>query len=134
MFNLPADPVLCSGEVRSIGGEQAPYFRTPEFSSVILENEKLMLKYAKAPEDPKAVFMTNASTGSMEAVVMNSFTDADKVLVIDGGSPGHRFVELRKIHEIPHEVITLNPGQKLTKERLYGVLYDSEMDGNIVAI
>ena len=79
---------------------------------------------------------------------MNCFTDSDKVLVIDGGSFGHRFVELCEIHEIPHKTIKLNHGQKLTKERLYeydgqaftgllvnidetstGVLYDSEMIG-----
>ncbi len=139
---------MCSNEVRAIGGEQVPYFRTPEFSEVMLENEKMILKFAKAPADSKTVFMTNSSTGSMEAVVMNCFTSADKVLVIDGGSFGHRFVELCELHDIPHEVLKLNHGQKLTKERLYeydvqaltgllvnidetstGVLYDSKMIG-----
>ena len=148
MLNFTVGPVMCSDEVRVIGGEQVPYFRTPEFSELMLENEKLMLKYAKAPEDSKVAFMTNSSTGSMEAVVMNCFTVEDKVLVIDGGSFGHRFVQLCEIHEIPHDVIELNHGQKLTRERLYeydgkdytgllvnidetstGVLYDSEMLG-----
>lgn len=148
MLNFTVGPVMCSDEVRAIGGEQVPYFRTPEFSAVMLESEKLILKFSKAPSGSKAVFMTNSSTGSMEAVVMNCFTGADKVLVIDGGSFGHRFVELCEIHEIPHEVIKLNHGQRLAKERLYeydgkaftgllvnidetstGVLYDSEMIG-----
>ncbi len=148
MLNFTVGPVMCSDEVRAVGGEQVPYFRTPEFSEVMFENEKFMLKYAKAPEGSKAVFMTNSSTGSMEAVVMNCFGSEDKVLVIDGGSFGHRFVELCEIHEVPHEVVKLNMGQKLTKERLYeydnqgftgllvnidetstGVLYDSEMIG-----
>ena len=31
---------------------------------------------------------------------------ADNVLVIDGGSFGHRFVELCEIHDVPHEVLT----------------------------
>lgn len=71
-----------------------------------------------------------------------------KVLVIDGGSFGHRFVELCEIHEVPHVVLHLNYGQRLTKKLLYqydcqgitgllvnidetstGVLYDSEMIG-----
>lgn len=139
---------MCSNEVCAVGGEQVPYFRTSEFSDLMFENEKLMLKFAKAPEGSKAVFMTNSSTGSMEAVVMNCFTALDKVLVIDGGSFGHRFVELCEIYEIPHKVLELQHGQKLTKERLYeydnngftgllvnidetstGVLYDSEMIG-----
>lgn len=148
MLNFTVGPVMCSDEVRAVGGEQIPYFRTPEFSKLMLENEKLMLKFAKAPEGAKAVFMTNSSTGSMEAVVMNCFSGSDKVLVIDGGSFGHRFVELCEIHDIPHTALHLNHGQKLTKERLYefdgqdftgllvnidetstGVLYDSEMIG-----
>ncbi len=148
MLNFTVGPVMCSEEVCAVGGEQVPYFRTPEFSAVMLENEKLMLKYAKAPKGSKAVFMTNSSTGSMEAVVMNCFDASDKVLVIEGGSFGHRFVELCEIHEIPHTVLHLNHGQKLTKGHLYeydgqgftgllvnidetstGVLYDSEMIG-----
>ena len=148
MLNFTVGPVMCSEEVCAVGGEQVPYFRTAEFSELMLENEKLMLKFAKAPEGSKAVFMTNSSTGSMEAVVMNCFSELDKVLVIDGGSFGHRFVELCEIHEIPHAVLKLNHGQKLSRERLYeydgqnftgllvnidetstGVLYDSEMIG-----
>ena len=148
MLNFTVGPVMCSEEVRAVGGEQVPYFRTPEFSSLMFENEQLMLKFAKAPEGAKAAFMTNSSTGSMEAVVMNCFTEEDKVLVIDGGSFGHRFVELCEIHEVPHTALKLRYGQKLTKERLYeydgqgftgllvnidetstGVLYDSEMLG-----
>ena len=148
MLNFTVGPVMCSDEVCAVGGEQVPYFRTPEFSDIMFENERLMLKFAKAPEGSKAAFMTNSSTGSMEAVVMNCFDKDDKVLVIDGGSFGHRFVELCEIHEIPHEIIKLNHGQKLSKERLYeydnmgftgllvnidetstGVLYDSEMIG-----
>ena len=148
MLNFTVGPVMCSDAVRAVGGEQVPYFRTSEFSNLMFENEKLMLKFAKAPEGSKVAFMTSSSTGSMEAVVMNCFDNYDKVLVIDGGSFGHRFVELCEIHEVPHAVLRLNHGQKLTKEQLYefdgqgftgllvnidetstGVLYDSEMIG-----
>ena len=148
MLNFTVGPVMSSEKVKAIGGEEVPYFRTPEFSKLMLENEKYMLKFAKAPEGSRAVFMTNSSTGSMEAVVMNCFNENDKVLVIDGGSFGHRFVQLCEIHEIPHVVLSLEHGQKLTKEKLYeydnqgftgllvnidetstGVLYDSEMIG-----
>ena len=148
MLNFTVGPVMCSEEVCAVGGEQVPYFRTPEFSKTMFENERIMLKFAKAPEGSKAVFMTNSSTGSMEAVVMNCFDASDFVLVIDGGSFGHRFVELCEIHDIPHEAIKLKHGQRLTREHLYhydgkgytgllvnidetstGVLYDSEMIG-----
>lgn len=119
MLNFTVGPVMSSDEVRAIGAEQVPYFRTAEFSAVMLENEKYMLEYAKAPEGSRVVFMTCSSTGSMEAVVMNCFSKEDKVLVINGGSFGHRFVELCEIHEVPHVVLELEHGKKLTKERLY---------------
>ncbi|WP_024860103.1 pyridoxal-phosphate-dependent aminotransferase family protein [Ruminococcus flavefaciens] len=148
MLNFTVGPVMASEEVCSVGAEQVPYFRTPEFSALMLENEKLMLEFSKAPAGSRVAFMTNSSTGSMEATVMNCFTASDKVLVINGGSFGQRFVELCEIHDVPHDVLKLNHGQKLTKERLYeydskgytgllvnidetstGVLYDSEMLG-----
>ena len=148
MINFTVGPVMCSDEVCQVGGEQVPYFRTPEFSKLMLENEQLMLQFSKAPNGSRVVFMTNSSTGSMEAVVMNCFTVLDKVLVINGGSFGQRFVELCEIHGIPHDVLKLQCGQSLTKDHLYeydgkgytgllvnidetstGVLYDSEMIG-----
>ena len=119
MLNFTVGPVMSSEEVLSLGAEQVPYFRTSEFSAVMLENEKYMLEYAKAPENSRAVFMTCSSTGSMEAVVMNCFSKNDKVLVINGGSFGHRFVELCEIHDIPHVALELEHGKKLTKEKLY---------------
>lgn len=119
MLNFTVGPVMSSKEVLSIGAQQVPYFRTAEFSDVMLENEKYMLEFSKAPKGSKAVFMTCSSTGSMEAVVMNCFSKEDKVLVINGGSFGQRFVELCEIHEIPHVVLKLEHGKKLTKERLY---------------
>ena len=50
MLNFTVGPVMCSEDVRVVGGEQVPYFRTPEFSNVMFENEQLMLNFAKAPE------------------------------------------------------------------------------------
>ncbi len=49
---------------------------------------------------------------------MNVFTKEDKVLVINGGSFGHRFVELCRIHEVPHTALELSFGQALTEEML----------------
>ena len=119
MLNFTVGPVMSSETVRAVGAEQVPYFRTEEFSAVMKENESLMLEYSKAPEGSRAIFMTCSSTGSMEAVVMNCFTAKDKLLVINGGSFGHRFTELCDIHEIPYTALELEHGKKLTRERLY---------------
>lgn len=146
MINFTVGPVQSSEKVRSIGAEQVPYFRTPEFSDLMKENEKLMKKFAKASDDSRVVFITGSGTASMEACVMNLFTPEDKVLVVNGGSFGNRFVQLCEIHDVPHEVIALEKGKTLTREELYkydgmgftgflvnmhetstGVLYDIDM-------
>ena len=104
--------------VRSIGAEQVPYFRTPEFSDMMLHSERLMLKFACAPEGSRAVFMTGSGTASMEATVMNVLTPRDKAIVVNGGSFGQRFVELCQIHGIPHTEIHLDFCQPLTEDHL----------------
>lgn len=119
MLNFTVGPVMSSKEVCSIGALQVPYFRTAEFSEIMLENEKYMLQYTKAPVGSKTVFMTCSSTGSMEAVIMNCFTPKDKVLIINGGSFGQRFVDICEIHEVPYVALELEHGRKLTKEKLY---------------
>lgn len=104
--------------VLSIGAEQVPYFRTSEFSELMLENERLMLRFANAGPGARAVFLTGSGTASMEAVVINLFSSTDNVLVIDGGSFGHRFVELLEIYQIPHTVIHPDFGCDITEEHL----------------
>jgi len=118
MINFTVGPVQSSDAVRAIGAEQVPYFRTAEFSAVMLENEKLMLQFAKAPAGSRAVFMTGSGTLSMEATVANVLTPKDNVLVINGGSFGHRFVELCQIHGIPHTEVIPPPGDTVTEEQL----------------
>lgn len=106
-------------KVLNIGSQQVPYFRTSEFSEVMFENERLMKKFVNAEPNARTVFITGSGTASMEAAVINSFTGEDKVLIINGGSFGQRFVEICKLHEIPYEEICLQPGKQLKEEELY---------------
>jgi aspartate aminotransferase-like enzyme len=118
MLNFTVGPVMSSEEVLNIGAEQVPYFRTPEFSKLMLENEQLMKKFAKAENNARVVFLTGSGTASMEAVIINIFTKRDKLLIVNGGSFGQRFVELCEVYDIPYEEIHLTPGQILTHEML----------------
>ena len=105
-----ARPQMDERELCQLGADQVPYFRTPEFSQVMLENERLFLEFADAPAGSRAVFLTASGTGGMEAAVMNALTSHDRALVVDGGKLGHRFVQLLEIHGIPHETISLPAG------------------------
>lgn len=118
MINFTVGPVMSNAEVLAIGGEQVPYFRTQEFSDIMLENERLMKEFVNAPEGSKGIFITGSGTASMEAVVMNVFTEEDKLIVIDGGSFGHRFTQLCDIHEISYTAIKPELGHTVTAEML----------------
>ena len=118
MLNFTVGPVMSCEEVRTIGAEQVPYFRTPEFSKIMFENENLMKKFAKADENARVVFLTGSGTAAMEAAVINVFNTKDKVLIVNGGSFGQRFVKICQIHQIPYTEIKLEIGKKLTQEML----------------
>ncbi len=148
MINFTIGPVQMDNETLEIGRQQIPYFRTSEFSAMMQENEAILCRLFDAPEGARALFLTGSGTASMEGGIMNFFTTADKLLVVNGGSFGHRLVELCQIHEIPFTEIALEYGQPLTKDVLYkfdnqnytgmvlqlcetstGVLYDMDMVG-----
>lgn len=148
MLNFTVGPVLCEESICTIGAEQIPYFRTPEFSAIMLENERLMKEFAGADKNGRVIFLTGSGTAAMEAAVMNAFTEQDTVLIVNGGGFGQRFVEICKIHKIPYREIVLSAGQALTQEHLRqwdtadltgflvnihetstGVLYDMDMIG-----
>ena len=118
MINFTIGPVQSSEAVREIGAEQVPYFRTSEFSEMMLENEALVKKFAKSGDDSRVVFLTGSGTASMEAVVVNFFDERDKVIVVDGGSFGHRFSMLCDLYKVPHTDIHLKQGHDLTDEDL----------------
>lgn len=118
MINFTVGPVQSSHAVRAIGAEQVPYFRTTEFSELMLENEQLVKKFAYATDDSRAVFLTCSGSGGMEAAIMNTLTKDDKALVVNGGSFGERFVEILKLHGIPFSEIKLEYGKALKPEHL----------------
>ncbi|OWV02737.1 aspartate aminotransferase [Fibrobacter sp. UWH9] len=118
MINFTVGPVQSSDAVRTVGAEQVPYFRTAEFSQLMFENETLVKKFAKATDDSKVVFITGSGSAGMETAIMNTLTPKDKAIVVNGGSFGHRFVELCELHEIPFTEIKLNAGKAIKAEHL----------------
>ena len=45
MLNFTVGPVQMREEIREIGSEQIPYFRTKEFSEIMMKNEFLIKKF-----------------------------------------------------------------------------------------
>lgn len=118
MINFTVGPVMSDEDVLAIGAEQVPYFRTNDFSEIMLENEALMTKFVNGGEGSRAVFLTGSGTAAMESIVVNFFDERDKLLVVNGGSFGSRFVELCKLYGLEHTEIKKEMGKTLTAEDL----------------
>lgn len=117
-MNFAVGPVPSSHVVKSIGACDVPYFRTREFSKMMLDSESMLCELANAPKGSRACFITGSGTSAMEASVMGLLDKDDRALVVDGGSFGHRFRQMLELHSIPHDVIEVVPGSVLTKEDL----------------
>ena len=117
-INFTVGPVMMDEEILMACQDQIPYFRTPEFSKTVLENERMLLEIANAPKGSRIAFLTTSGTGGMEACVTNIFDSKDKLIVVNGGGFGQRFVELCKIHRIPFDEIRKNVGEDVTQDDL----------------
>lgn len=113
-------PVEMFDEVKAIRADKdsVPYFRTKEFSEMMLATDELLRKFAHADDGAKTIYLTASGTAAMEATLMNCFTEQDRLLVINGGSFGQRFVDICEVHHIPHDVLKLGYGEILGESQL----------------
>lgn len=117
-LNFTVGPVKMADSIKKVGGQEIPYFRTSEFSELMLENEKLLRKMLYADDSTRILSLTGSGTAGMEAAIINTLGKADKVLVVNGGSFGERFVNICRIHKIPCEEIVPAFGNGVTEEEL----------------
>lgn len=111
-------PIAMDPETIAIGGTQSQYFRTPEFSKIMLECNEMLQTALDAPDNTRMIFLTASGTAAMEATVMNLFTTQDKLLIISGGTFGERFKQICNIHQIPNVVIELDWSEPFKMEML----------------
>mgnify|MGYP004556200081 CR=1 FL=1 len=124
-------PVEMFKESLEIGGKQLPYFRTDEFSKIVLSAAS-GLKRLLFNEDGEIIFLTASGTGAMEAVLMNCFSQNDNLIIIDGGSFGHRFTEICEVHQISYTAIKVEKDEMLTKSELEKCVNQGKFTGVLV--
>lgn len=113
--------------------DSVPYFRTQEFSDMMLDTDRLLKKFAGTADTSKTVYLTASGTGAMEAAVMNCFSSNDRLLVINGGGFGQRFCDICEIHGIPFDDIRLEADEMLTEKHLLPFM-DIDYTGMLVNI
>lgn len=126
-------PVEMFPESLEIGGKQVPYFRNDEFSQIVF-SASAGLKRLLFNETGEIILLTCSGTGAMEATVMNCFTKEDNLIVIDGGSFGHRFAQICEVHEIPHKIVKVESGETLTKGMIEEAISNEKFTGLLVNI
>lgn len=118
MKNFTVGPVEMFERTCDIAHQQVPYFRTSEFSQLMLENEAWLLELFDAPDQTRIAFITGSGTSAMETSLANVLNRCDRALIVDGGGFGHRFVEIAKHYGIDHDVIKVEQGATLTQDQL----------------
>ena len=124
MLNFAVGPVMSPQSILDISAESSPYFRTVEFSQMMLESERLVLDLLNAPEGSRCVFLTASGTGAMEAAVADVLRPDERVAVINGGSFGERFAQLSRLHKHDTVEIAVEFGRQVDPHQLDSIPRD----------
>lgn len=103
--------------VLQIAGEQPKYYRTKEFVRNVQESRAILLKLVGC-KNGKVAFLTSSGTGAMEAAVLNFIKQTDKVLIINGGMFGKRWVDICMTHSINFLEIKIPFGKSINLKKL----------------
>lgn len=109
-------PTQMYNDTLEVSSKQLPYFRTNEFSKIVLETSEKIKKLLYTEEDTKLIFITGSGSAAMESIVSNSFDKNDNLLIINGGTFGARFKKIAEIYNIPFEAVEVKYGETLNIE------------------
>lgn len=91
-------PTNVPKEIRKKMAEDLIHHRMPDYKKLFSEVSEDLKKIFKTKQD--VLTMTCSGTGVMEAAVTNLFSKKEKVLVINTGNFGQRFVEITKTYDL----------------------------------
>lgn len=111
-------PLEMDKDIMEIGGNKIPYFRTEEFSKMNKKSCEIIKELVYTNEKSDVILLTSSGTGGMEAALLNTLNHNDKLLIINGGSFGQRFVDIAKILELDYDEIKLENGKIIEKSEL----------------
>ena len=93
-YIMTPGPTPISEEVLLEHAKPLMHHRSPEFSKIFIEVTEKLKKLMKTKND--LFILTSSGTGAMEASVTNFFSRGDRVLVVNIGSFGERFIKICK--------------------------------------
>ncbi len=100
-------PVQIPERVLKVLGEPIIHHRTPEFKEIFLYTRELFKRLVDSVSE-NFVYFASSGTGAMEAAVVNFFKPGDKVVVINAGKFGERWVQIATLYGL--KVVELSYG------------------------
>ena len=97
-------PVQIPERVLKVLGEPIIHHRTPEFKEIFAYTRELFKRLVDSPSD-NFVYFASSGTGAMEAAVANFFKPGEKVIVINAGKFGERWVQIANTYGL--EIVEL---------------------------
>lgn len=91
-YLLAPGPTPIPNEVLTAMAGTMVHHRTPQFSKVFAESREGLKELFGTKND--VLILASSGTGAMEAAVSNLFSPGDKVLVINGGKFGERWLRI----------------------------------------
>ncbi len=87
------------------------HHRTPEFEEIFKEARNGLKKVFKTEQEP--LILASSGTGAMESAVINTLNQGDKLLVINGGKFGERWIKICQAYGINAESVTIEWGRSV---------------------
>lgn len=87
------------------------HHRTPEFEEIFKEARNGLKKVFKTEQEP--LILASSGTGAMDSAVINTLNQGDKVLVINGGKFGERWIKICQAYGINAESVTIEWGRSV---------------------
>ncbi|MCM8833082.1 MAG: alanine--glyoxylate aminotransferase family protein [Candidatus Omnitrophica bacterium] len=96
------------------------HHRTDEFLSIAKEVFEGLKYLFKTKND--VLILASSGTGAMEASITNLFSKGEKIIVINGGKFGERFVEIGKAYGLDVVDVKVEWGKTLKKDELEKII------------
>ena len=110
-----------SYKVRQIAKEQPAYFRTYAFNNLLKECQSLLLNLIDC-KGGRVAFLTASGTGAMNSALINLVNKKDKVLIVNGGGFGQRWVDLCSHYNFNYKVFKVDFGKNLLLDKLEKII------------
>jgi aspartate aminotransferase-like enzyme len=130
-YLLSPGPTPIPNEVMTAMSQTIIHHRTPEFSKLLIE-VRAGLKSLFGTKNDVLIF-ASSGTGAMEGAVSNLFSPGDKVLVVNGGKFGERWLLLAQAFGLKPVEIKVEWGQAVRVDAVAKLLKDhSDAQGILV--